>query len=95
MPPSRNLKINALNFKKALYKSVNMISLRLDMRERFLKRLKDWTHEDLNNPNLEQPDIQKGDREFRRLVNKLVHSLTIRHVQPEEVIIMQSETIID
>ena len=32
MPPSRNLLINALNFKKALLKSVNMIALRLDMR---------------------------------------------------------------
>ena len=95
MPPSRNVKINALNFKKALYKSVNMISLRLDMRERFLKRLKNLSRQDLNNPNLELPDIKKGDREFRKLVEKLVHDLTIRNVMPEEVIIMQSHAIMD
>ena len=51
--------------------------------------------QDLNDPNRDPPDVKKGDREFKKLIQKLVHNLTIRHVQPEEIIIMQSETIID
>ena len=35
MPPSKNIKINALNFKKVLNLSPNMIALRLSMRDEF------------------------------------------------------------
>lgn len=65
MPPSKNIYLNALNFKKALGKSPSMIALRLGMREQFLKRLRGLTIHDLNDPNLETPDISKGDKVYR------------------------------
>jgi len=39
MPPSKNLEMNALNFKKALSHSPNMIALRLGMRDAFRAQL--------------------------------------------------------
>lgn len=43
MPPSKNLVLNALNFKKALNKSPTMIGLRLGLREQYRKRLRNLT----------------------------------------------------
>ena len=95
MPPSKNLILNALNFKKALHKSPSMIGLRLGMRELYRKRLRNLTIEDLNNPNLDKADPFSGDKEFKKLLQKIIFNLTPRQVQPEEIIIMQSEQIMD
>ncbi len=39
-------------------------------------------------PNLAKPDVHKGDKEFRKLIKKMVYNLTVEHVQPEEVVIL-------
>lgn len=95
MPPSKNLVLNALNFKKALNKSPSMIGLRLGMREQFRKRLRNLTIQDLNNPNLDKADPYAGDKEFRKLLQKIVFNLVTKQVKPEEIIIMQNESITD
>lgn len=95
MPPSKNQLLNALNFKKALNKSPNMIALRLGMRDQFRLRLKDIKVEDLNDPNRDIIDPNEGEKEFRRLIKKITFNLEVQHVSPEEIIIFQSEEIID
>lgn len=88
MPPSKNRYLNALNFKKALNKSPNMIALRLGMRDQFRMRLKDIKIEDLNDPNRDIIDPNEGEKEFRKLMKKMIYNLEVLHVQPEEIIIM-------
>ena len=77
MPSSKTLKLNSINFKKVLKQSVNMLELQLDMRELYLKRLDILTQTNLNDPNVEIPNIRQGDREFKRLVKCLVANLSI------------------
>lgn len=49
----------------------------------------------MNNPNLDKADPYAGDKMFKKLLNKIIFALTIKQVQPEEIIIMQSEPIQD
>ena len=51
MPPSKQLFLNALNFKKVLNQSNRMIELRLKMRDEYRKRLNNLTVKDLDDPN--------------------------------------------
>ena len=90
MPPSKKSYLNALNFKKVLYDAPNMIALRISMRRDFLKRLADKRNSitDLSNPNKSQPDMHAGEKEFRKLIKKMVSGLTVSHVKPEEIVIM-------
>ena len=87
--------MHALNFKKALNKSPNMIALRLGMRDEYRKRLRNLTIEDLNDPNRNIVDANEGDNEFRKLINKMLTGLKVQHVQPEEIVIMQSDSILN
>ena len=77
MPPSQNRILNALNFKKALDQSPNMIALRLRMRDQFRRRLRYLTIQDLDDPNRKYPDPNEGDKEFRKLRKKLIYNLEI------------------
>ena len=88
MPPSKNITINALNFKKVLTLSPGMIALRLGMRDEFRSRLNNLTIKDLDNPNREEIDPNEGDKVFRSLIKKMIYSLTIKHIKPEEIVIM-------
>ena len=71
MPPSKQLKINGLNFKKALNQSQNMIMLRLAMRDDFRKQLRALTLQDLNDPNKSRPDPNAGEKMFRQLLDTI------------------------
>ena len=77
MPPSKNVGLNALNFKKALKNAPNMIALRLGMRDEYRRRLRKLTVMDLNDPNRETIDINKGDIEFRKLIKRMIYSLKV------------------
>jgi hypothetical protein len=56
------LMMNALNFKKALSQSPNMIALRLSMRDAFRSQLNYLNQNDLLNPNIDRVDIFAGDK---------------------------------
>ena len=87
--------MNALNFKKALTKSPNMIALRLHMRDEFRRELRNLTVQDFDDPNRDIFDPYQGDKEFKKIVNKMVNGLSVRHVEPEEMIITQNDPILD
>ena len=72
-----------------------MIELRLKMRDDFRKRLNNLTVKDLDNPNIEKVDPNEGDKVFRNLIRKMIFSLTIMHVKPEEKVINESDTILN
>ena len=72
-----------------------MIALRLGMRDEYRKRLRNLTIEDLNDPNRNIVDANEGDNEFRKLINKMLTGLKVQHVQPEEIVIMQSDSILN
>jgi hypothetical protein len=93
MPESKNLEIDALNFKKVLLSSSNIIALRLSLRDYFRNKLAGLKPEDLNNPNLEKVDLYAGDKQFKELINKLIFNVKVEHVHPERKIINQSDEI--
>ena len=95
MPPSKSNGINALNFKKLYKESFNFMNLRLTMRAKQLNKLRNLHLSQLNDPNLPRPDIRKGDKDFKKLMDVIGRGYTVRHVAPEELIIMASETIKD
>ena len=95
MPPSKQLFLNALNFKKVLSRSHRMIELRLKMRDEFRKRLNNLTVNDLDDPNKEKVDPNEGDKVFRSLIRKMIFDLTVMHVKPEEKVINESESILN
>ena len=70
-----------------------MIALRLGMRDEFRKRLRNLTLNDLNDPNRDIVDPNEGDKEFRKLIKKMIYGLKVQHVQPEEIVVMQSDSI--
>ena len=51
--------------------------------------------EDLRNPNIEKADLHAGDKVFKRLVQKMLEKIEVQHKEPEEVVIMQSDEILD
>ena len=50
---------------------------------------------DINDPNRERVDLNSGEREFKKLIQQMVYNLKVQHAQPEEVVIMQSDSITD
>ena len=93
MPPSKNVGINSLNFKKVLYLSESMLLLRINMRDAHRQRYRQLRVSDIDDPNAERVDLDKGEKDFKRLIKTITLGLKIQHVQPEEVVIMQSDTI--
>lgn len=52
------------------------------------------TIKDLDDPNKEVVDPNEGDKIFRNLIKKLIYGLTVMHIRPEEIVIMQAEQIL-
>ena len=77
MPPSMRQRLNALNFKKALKLSPNMIALRLSMRDEFRQRLQNLTVNDLYDPNRPDVDPNEGDKQFRSLMKSMCANLQV------------------
>lgn len=67
MPPSHQQTINTLIFRKMILNSRHFIILRLDMREAERARISTLDL-DLNDPNCEIIDLDKGDKDFKLLV---------------------------
>ena len=40
-------------------------------------------------------DTNEGDKEFRKLQKKIIYSLKVQHVEPEEIVIRQSDSIMN
>ena len=95
MPPSKNLFLNALNFKKVLRSSQSMICLRLYMKEQHSKILKNVQAKHLNDPNADKVDLNKSEKEYRKLIKTIIYKIKIEHVEPEEVVILQGDTLTD
>mmetsp|Transcript_22438 Transcript_22438/g.27635 ORF Transcript_22438/g.27635 Transcript_22438/m.27635 type:complete len:471 (+) Transcript_22438:1479-2891(+) len=95
MPPSKQKSINALIFKKMINKSTNFGILRLAMRDHHRKKMHAIHDMDIEDPNVEKIDIDKGEREFRKLISYVVSQVKVMHVRPEEIIVMQSDIIKD
>ena len=87
MSPSKNTLLNGLIFKKVIEAATIMQQLRIFMRAEFRKKLEKLEIKNLMDPNVAKPDLNKGDKEFRKLIKKIVKNLTVEHVQPEEVVI--------
>ena len=51
------------------------------------------TIKDLDDPNKEVVDPNEGDKIFRNLIKRLIYGLTVMHIRPEEIVIMQAEQI--
>ena len=71
MPPSMNLKILTLNFKRLIRNTLNFINLRLTMRENSLMKLKTLNLDKVDDVNLPKIDLREGDKEFKRLMERL------------------------
>lgn len=67
MPPSKQRTINSLIFKKMLINSRHFIILRLAMRDAERRRIKNLDL-DLNDPNMERIDLDKGEKDFKKLI---------------------------
>ena len=93
MPTSKNLEIDALNFKKVLDNSSAMIALRLSMRDYYRSKLAGLKPEDLSNLNNDKVDLYAGNKQFKELINKLIFNVKVEHVHPEHKIINQSDEI--
>ena len=79
MPPSMNLKILTLNFKKMIKNTLNFINLRLTMRENSLMKLKTLNLDKVDDVNLPKIDLREGDKEFKRLMERLAQNQTLRY----------------
>ena len=79
MPPSMNLKILTLNFKKMIKNTLNFINLRLTMRENSLMKLKTLNLDKIDDVNLPKIDLREGDKEFKRLMERLAQNQTLRY----------------
>ena len=65
------------------------------MRNKFRQRMMQLTKADLRNPNLVKMDKKQADNSFKKMIEFMVLNLEMQHAQPEEVIIMQSDKIVD
>ena len=79
MPPSMNLKILTLNFKRLIKNTLNFINLRLTMRENSLMKLKTLNLDKVDDVNLPKIDLREGDKEFKRLMERLAQNQTLRY----------------
>ena len=79
---------NQMSCRKALLESSNMMLLRLYLKKHFRKELAALQLNNLDDPNRQKPDINKGDRNFFNLVESMVSDLKVDHFSPEEVVIM-------
>ena len=66
-----NLKILTLNFKRLIRNTLNFINLRLTMRENSLMKLKTLNLDNVDDVNLPKIDLREGDKEFKRLMERL------------------------
>ena len=66
-----NLKILTLNFKRLIRNTLNFINLRLTMRENSLMKLKTLNLDKVDDVNLPKIDLREGDKEFKRLMERL------------------------
>ena len=71
MPPSKRRILSALIFKKMIYNSRHFIILRLAMRDYERRRIK-ARDLDLTDPNMEKIDLDKGEKDFKSLIFKVV-----------------------
>ena len=69
--------------------------LRLAIRDDFRKRLRLLTIQDLNDPNELRPDPNAGEKMFRQLLDTISNNLKVKFVAPKDIIIFQSEQVID
>jgi len=70
-----------------------MILLRLSLRDHFREQLLALSILDFDDPNLSKPDLNQGEREFTSMVQTMLRGLTVNHLKPEQVVVMQSDTI--
>ena len=68
MPPSKKVFLNALIFRKVLLNNTKMILLRLFLRDAHRKRIANVRMQDLDDPNRERVDLNKGEKEFQALL---------------------------
>ena len=71
MPPSKQKVLSGLIFKKMVNNSRHFIILRLAMRDFERRRIKSRDL-DLTDPNMEKIDLDKGEKDFKRLVFQIV-----------------------
>ena len=74
-----NLKILTLNFKRLIKNTLNFINLRLTMRENSLMKLKTLNLDKVDDVNLPKIDLREGDKEFKRLMERLAQNQTLRY----------------
>ena len=65
------------------------------MRDKYRQKYQNYKSEHLDDVNREKVDMDKGEKEFRSLVDKFVAGLVLQHVRPQEIIILQSDPILD
>ena len=58
-------------------------------------RFRNLTIKDLDDPNRSTVDVNEGDKEFRKLMRKIVFSLKVQHVEPEQIVIRQADNIMN
>jgi len=81
MPPSKLKTISALIFKKMLVNSRHFIILRLAMRAAERSRISNLSL-DMTDPNMERIDMDKGEKDFKKLIAKIVGQVEVTHVEP-------------
>ena len=69
-----------------LINSRHFIILRLAMRDSERRRIK-GLNLDLTDPNMEKIDLDKGEKDFKKLIQKIVQQVEVTHVEPENAVI--------
>ena len=65
------------------------------MKEQHNRILKNVQAKHLNDPNAEKVDLNKAEKEYRKLVKTIIYKIKVTHVEPEEVVILQGDPITD
>ena len=74
-------------------RSLPFVTLRLAMRDHYRRKMAAIHEMDLDDPNVERVDVDKGEKEFMSLLQTIVQNIEVVHVMPEEIVIKQGDPI--
>ena len=63
------------------------------MRDHYRRKMNSVHEIDIDDPNVERIDVDKGEKEFKSLMYAIVNQIEVVHVVPEQIVIKQGEEV--
>lgn len=63
------------------------------MRDHYRRKMNSVHEIDIDDPNVERIDVDKGEKEFKSLIRAIVDAIEVVHVVPEQIVIKQGDEV--